>query len=158
MIGGFALGGGMELAMCCHLRIAGERAKFGQPEINLGILPGFGGTQRLLRLAGRALALELCLTGMQIDARRALALGLVNRVVADDALEAETFALAEQLAASAPQAMRGILEAVIVGGECPLQQGLDYETQAFAVCSSTADMREGTRAFLERRKAEFSGR
>lgn len=158
MIGGFALGGGMELAMCCHLRIAGERAKFGQPEINLGILPGFGGTQRLLRLAGRAVALELCLTGMQIDARRALALGLVNRVVADEALEAETFALAEQLAASAPQAMRGILEAVIVGGECPLQQGLDYETQAFAVCSSTADMREGTRAFLERRKAEFSGR
>jgi enoyl-CoA hydratase len=156
-IGGFALGGGMELAMCCHLRIASDKARFGQPEINLGVLPGFGGTQRLLRLAGRAAALELCLTGMQVDAARALALGVVNRVVAAEALEAETLALAEQLAASAPQAMRGILEAVIVGGECGLQQGLDYETQAFAVCASTDDMREGTRAFLERRKAEFRG-
>jgi len=157
-IGGFALGGGMELAMCCHLRIAGEKAKFGQPEINLGVLPGFGGTQRLLRLAGRAAALELCLTGAQIDAQRALALGIVNRVVAQDALEAETMALAEQLAASAPHALRGILDAVILGGECPLQQGLDYETQAFAVCASTEDMREGTSAFLERRKPVFAGR
>jgi enoyl-CoA hydratase len=156
-IGGFALGGGMELAMCCHLRVASEKARFGQPEINLGLLPGFGGTQRLLRLAGRAAALELCLTGAQIDAPRALALGIVNRVVAPEALEAETLALAEQLAASAPQALRGILEAVIVGGECGLQQGLDYETQAFAVCTSTQDMREGTRAFLERRKPEFHG-
>jgi len=157
-IGGFALGGGMELAMCCHLRIASEKAKFGQPEINLGLLPGFGGTQRLLRLAGRAAALELCLTGMQIDAARALALGVVNRVVAPEALEAETQALAEQLANSAPQALRGILDAVIIGGECGLQQGLDYETNAFAVCTSTEDMREGTRAFLERRKPEFHGR
>ena len=157
-IGGFALGGGMELAMCCHLRIASDQARFGQPEINLGLLPGFGGTQRLLRLAGRAAALELCLTGMQIDAARAQALGVVNRVVAPDALETETLALAEQLAAAAPQALRGILDAVIVGGECGLQQGLDYETQAFAVCVSTEDMREGTRAFLERRKAEFHGR
>lgn len=157
-IGGFALGGGMELAMCCHLRIASEKAKFGQPEINLGLLPGFGGTQRLLRLAGRAAALELCLTGMQIDAARALALGVVNRVVAPEALEAETQALAEQLANAAPQALRGILDAVIIGGECGLQQGLDYETNAFAVCTSTEDMREGTRAFLERRKPEFHGR
>lgn len=157
-IGGFALGGGMELAMCCHLRLASEKAKFGQPEINLGLLPGFGGTQRLLRLAGRAAALELCLTGAQIDAARALSLGIVNRVVAPEALEADTLALADQLASCAPQALRGILEAVIVGGECGLQQGLDYETQAFAVCSSTDDMREGTRAFLERRKPEFTGR
>ena len=157
MIGGFALGGGMELAMCCHLRIASEKAKFGQPEINLGVLPGFGGTQRLLRLAGRAAALELCLTGLQIDAARALALGVVNRVVAPEALESETMALAGQLAASAPHALRGILDAVIVGGECGLQQGLDYETQAFAVCASTNDMREGTSAFLERRKAAFTG-
>lgn len=157
-IGGFALGGGMELAMCCHLRIASEKARFGQPEINLGLLPGFGGTQRLLRLAGRGAALELCLTGAQIDAARAHALGLVTRVVAPDALEQETFALAGQLAAAAPQALRGILDAVIVGGECGLQQGLDYETQAFAVCTSTDDMREGTRAFLERRKAVFAGR
>jgi enoyl-CoA hydratase len=157
-IGGFALGGGMELAMCCHLRIASEKAKFGQPEINLGLLPGFGGTQRLLRLAGRAATLELCLTGAQIDAQRALALGVVNRVVAPDELEAQTLALAEQLANSAPQALRGILDAVIVGGECGLQQGLDYETQAFAVCFSTDDMREGTKAFLERRKPAFIGR
>ena len=156
-IGGFALGGGMELAMCCHLRIAGEKAKFGQPEINLGLLPGFGGTQRLLRLAGRAATLELCLTGMQIDAARALALGVVNRVVAQDVLESETLALAQQFAAAAPQALRGILDAVIIGGECGLQQGLDYETNAFAVCTSTADMREGTSAFLERRKPVFQG-
>ncbi len=157
-IGGFALGGGMELAMCCHLRVASEKARFGQPEINLGILPGFGGTQRLLRLAGRVAALELCLTGAQIDAARALALGVVNRVVAPEALESETMMLAEQLAAAAPLALRGILDAVIVGGECGLQQGLDYETQAFAVCASTDDMREGTRAFLERRKPVFQGR
>jgi enoyl-CoA hydratase len=157
-IGGFALGGGMELAMCCHLRVASSKARFGQPEINLGVLPGFGGTQRLLRLAGRGAALELCLTGAQIDAARAHALGLVTRVVAPEALEAETLALAEQLAAAAPQALRGILDAVIIGGECGLQQGLDYETQAFAVCTSTEDMREGTRAFLERRKATFTGR
>jgi enoyl-CoA hydratase len=156
-IGGFALGGGMELAMCCHLRVASEKAKFGQPEINLGLLPVFGGTQRLLRLAGRGAALELCLTGAQIDAARAHALGLVTRVVAPEALEQETLALAEQLAASAPQALRGILDAVIVGGECGLQQGLDYETQAFALCTSTDDMREGTRAFLERRKPAFVG-
>ena len=156
-IGGFALGGGMELAMCCHLRLASEKAKFGQPEINLGVLPGFGGTQRLLRLAGRAATLELCLTGQQIDAARALALGIVNRVCAPDALEADTWDLAEQLAASAPHALRGILDAVIVGGECGLQQGLDYETQAFAVCASTQDMHEGTRAFLERRKPTFTG-
>lgn len=157
-IGGFALGGGMELAMCCHLRVASEKARFGQPEINLGLLPGFGGTQRLLRLAGRAATLELCLTGAQVDAARALALGIVNRVVAPEALEDETLALAGQLAAAAPQALRGILDAVIIGGECGLQQGLDYETQAFAVCSATEDMREGTRAFLERRKPEFCGR
>ena len=94
---------------------------------------------------------------MQIDAARALALGVVNRVVAVDALESETQALADQLAAAAPQALRGILDAVIIGGECGLQQGLDYETQAFAVCASTADMREGTAAFLERRKPVFQG-
>jgi enoyl-CoA hydratase len=155
---GFALGGGMELAMCCHLRIASDRAKFGQPEVNLGLLPGFGGTQRLLRLAGRAAALELCLTGRQIDAARALALGIVNQVTSADELTSAVAALADQLAAAAPLALRGILDAVIIGGECGLQQGLDYETQAFAVCASTDDMREGTRAFLERRKPEFSGR
>ena len=157
-IGGYALGGGMELAMACHLRIASDRARLGQPEINLGTLPGFGGTQRLLRLAGRAAALELCLLGDPIDAVRAQSLGLVHRVVAADALEQEALALAQRLASAAPQALRGILDAVVIGGECALHQGLDYETQAFALCASTADMREGTSAFLERRKPVFVGR
>jgi enoyl-CoA hydratase len=156
-IQGFALGGGMELAMCCHLRVASEKAKFGQPEINLGLLPGFGGTQRLLRLAGRGAALELCLTGAQIDAERARALGVVTRVVAADRLDAEIDALADQLAASAPHALAGILDAVLLGGESGIDVSLDYETQAFAVCCATADMREGTQAFLERRKPNFTG-
>lgn len=158
MIGGYALGGGMELAMACHLRIAAETAKLGQPEVGLGLIPGFGATQRLLRLTGRGAALELCLTGTQIDAARAFQLGLVNRVVPADRLETETFALAEQLAAAAPQALRGVLDAVTIGGECGLEAGLDYETQAFAVAFSTDDMREGTGAFLQRRKPEFTGR
>jgi enoyl-CoA hydratase len=157
-VGGFALGGGMELAMCCHLRIASSKARFGQPEVGLGLIPGFGGTQRLLRLAGRGATLGLCLTGQQIDAARAHALGIVNHVAAPEALEAETMQLAEQLAAAAPQALRGILDAVIIGGDGPLSTGLDYETQAFAVCAATEDMREGTRAFLERRKPAFTGR
>lgn len=155
---GYALGGGMELAMACHLRVASEKAKFGQPEINLGLIPGFGGTQRLLRLAGRGAALELCLGGAQIDAQRAHQLGIVGRVVAPDQLDAAVDALADQLAAAAPHALAGILDAVIQGGECALDQGLAYETQAFALCFSTEDMREGTRAFLERRKANFVGR
>ena len=157
MIGGFALGGGMELAMACHLRIAADTAKLGQPEINLGVLPGFGGTQRLLRLAGRGAALELCLLGAPISAQRAYELGIVNRVVTSEQLEATTFALAEQLATAAPQALRGILDAVLIGGDCGIEAGLDYETQAFAVCASTHDMREGTTAFLERRKPVFRG-
>ena len=157
MIGGYALGGGMELAMCCHLRIAADTAKFGQPEINLGVLPGFGGTQRLLRLAGRGAALELCLVGKPIDAQRAYELGIVNRVVPLDQLEDTVFALAAQFATAAPQALRGILDAVLIGGECGIEAGLDYETQAFAVCTSTNDMREGTAAFLERRKPMFHG-
>jgi len=156
-IQGFALGGGMELAMACHLRIASDKARVGQPEINLGLIPGFGGTQRMLRLAGRAAALELCLTGAPIDAARAFALGLVNRVVAPEQLDAEVDALANQLASSAPHALAGILDAVLTGGETPIDAGLDYETQAFALCFSTADMREGTSAFLERRKPAFSG-
>ncbi len=154
---GFALGGGLELAMCCHLRIASEKAKLGLPEITLGVIPGFGGTQRLARLAGRAAALELTLTGAMIDAARAHALGLVTRVVAPDKLDAEVDALADQLAASAPYALRGILETILIGGENGIEAGLDYEAKAFGLCFSTADMREGTQAFLERRKAVFKG-
>ncbi|TBR39021.1 MULTISPECIES: enoyl-CoA hydratase/isomerase family protein [Dyella] len=157
-IQGFALGGGMELAMACHLRIASEKAKFGQPEINLGLIPGFGGTQRLLRLAGRQAALELCLTGALIQAQRAYELGIVSRVVAPEALDETVNTLADQLAASAPLAAAGILDAVLQGGETSLDQGLEFETQAFALAFSTDDMREGTSAFLEKRKPEFKGR
>lgn len=158
MINGFALGGGLELAMACHLRIAADTAKVGQPEINLGLIPGFGGTQRLLRLAGRAATLELCLLGAPIDAARALALGIVNRVVPAANLETETMKLAEQLAASAPLALRGMLDCVNVGGECGIEEGLEYESAQFGLIFSTDDMREGTKAFLERRKPGFSGR
>jgi enoyl-CoA hydratase len=158
MINGFALGGGLELAMCCHLRIAADTAKVGQPEINLGLVPGFGGTQRLLRLAGRAAVLELCLTGTPIDAARAQQLGIVNRVVAAAELETETMKLAGQLAAAAPLALRGILDCVNVGAECSLEEALEYESAQFGLVFSTDDMREGTRAFLERRKPEFRNR
>ncbi|HUW52554.1 MAG TPA: enoyl-CoA hydratase-related protein [Rhodanobacter sp.] len=157
-IQGFALGGGMELAMACHLRVASEKAKFGQPEINLGLIPGFGGTQRLLRLAGRGAALELCLTGSVIGAQRAFELGLVTRLVPPETLDEMVDALADQLAAAAPLAAAGILDAVLNGGETAIDQGLEFETQAFALAFSTEDMREGTSAFLEKRKAEFKGR
>jgi enoyl-CoA hydratase len=158
MVNGFALGGGLELAMACHLRIAADSAKLGQPEVNLGLIPGFGGTQRLLRLAGRSATLELCLLGTPVDAARAAQIGLVTRVVPADQLEAETQKWAEQLAEAAPQALRGVLDAVLLGGEAPLEAGLDYETQAFALAFSTDDMKEGTGAFLARRKPQFTGR
>ncbi|MDQ3511167.1 MAG: enoyl-CoA hydratase-related protein [Pseudomonadota bacterium] len=157
MINGFALGGGLELAMCCHLRLAADTAKLGQPEINLGLIPGFGGTQRLLRLAGRATTLELCLVGTPVSAARAMELGIVNRVVAAAELEDETMKLATQLAGSAPLAMRGIIDCVNVGGECGIEEGLEYETAQFGLMFATGDMREGTNAFLERRKPAFTG-
>ncbi len=158
MVNGFALGGGLELAMACHLRLASETAKLGQPEVNLGLIPGFGGTQRLVRLCGRGVALELCLLGQPIDARRAQAVNLVTSVYAADALEAETTALAGRLASAAPLALRGVLDCVLTGADSPLSTGLEFETQAFAVCFATDDMREGTSAFLERRKPDFQGR
>jgi enoyl-CoA hydratase len=158
MVNGFALGGGLELAMCCHLRIAADSAKVGQPEINLGLIPGFGGSQRLLRLCGRAATLELCLTGAPINAERALQLGIVNRVVPAAELEAETMKLAAQLAASAPLALRGMLDCVNVGGECGIEEGLEYEAAQFGLVFSTEDMREGTSAFLEKRKPAFAGK
>ena len=158
MINGFALGGGLELAMGCHLRIAADSAKLGQPEVNLGLIPGFGGTQRLLRLAGRAATLELCLVGTPVDAARARELGIVNRVVPAADLETETMKLASQLAESAPLALRGVLDCVNVGGECAIEEGLEYETAQFGLMFSTDDMREGTGAFLERRKPAFAGR
>lgn len=157
MVNGFALGGGLELAMCCHLRIAADTARVGQPEINLGLIPGFGGTQRLLRLAGRAATLELCLLGTPIDAARARELGIVNRVVPADELEAQTMAVAQQLASAAPLALRGTLDCVNHGGECAIEEGLEYEAAQFGLMFSTQDMREGTSAFLERRKPTFAG-
>lgn len=157
MVNGFALGGGLELAMCCHLRIAADTARLGQPEINLGLIPGFGGTQRLLRLAGRAATLELCLLGTPIDASRARELGLVNQVVPLADLETQTMSLAQQLAAAAPLALRGMLDCINIGGECGIEEGLEYEAAQFGLMFSTQDMREGTSAFLERRKPDFSG-
>jgi enoyl-CoA hydratase len=158
MVNGFALGGGMELAMACHLRFAADTAKFGQPEVNLGLIPGFGGTQRLLRLAGRGPALELCLSGQTIDAARAFSLNIITRVFAAHELTLETEKFAQHLAQLAPQAIRGVLDAINIGGEASLDIGLDYETQGFAIAFSTDDMKEGTGAFLEKRKAQFVGR
>ena len=158
MVNGFALGGGLELAMACHLRIAADTARVGQPEINHGLIPGFGGSQRLLRLAGRAATLELCLLGAPVDAARALQLGIVNRVVPAADLEAETMKVAAQLAGSAPLALRGLLDCVNVGGECGIEEGLEYESAQFGLMFATDDMREGTTAFLERRKPAFAGK
>ncbi len=157
-VNGFALGGGLELAMACHLRIAADSARMGQPEINLALIPGFGGTQRLLRLCGRAATLELCLLGAPVDATRAQQLGLVNRVVPAAELEAEVSALAARLAKAAPLALRGILDAVVVGGECAIEEGLQFETAQFALLFATEDMREGTTAFLEKRAPQFHNR
>lgn len=157
-INGFALGGGLELAMACHLRVAAETAKLGQPEITLGLIPGFGGSQRLLRLCGRAAALELCLLGTPVTAQRALQLGIINEVVAADALHARVQALAAQLAQAAPLALRGILDAIHVGGECAIGEGLEYESAQFGLMFATEDMREGTAAFLARRPPVFQNR
>lgn len=154
---GFALGGGLELAMACHLRLASEKAKLGLPEIGLGLMPGFGGTQRIVRLVGRAAALELTLSGTLIDAQRALALGLVNRVVATEELDAEVDRWADQLASAAPHALAGILSAVLAADDLGIDDGLDYEARSFGLLFSTADMKEGTTAFLERRKPTFTG-
>lgn len=158
VLDGFALGGGLELAMACTLRVASTKAKLGQPEINLGLIPGYGGTQRLARLAGRGVALELCLTGDPIDARRALELGIVNRVHEPEELDEAVGKLAVKLAKGPPEAMRAAIESVIHGGDCALGAALEYETRQFALCFATEDMHEGVAAFLEKRKPEFRGR
>jgi enoyl-CoA hydratase len=157
MINGFALGGGMELAMACHLRFAADTARLGQPEVNLGLIPGFGGTQRLLRLAGRGAALELCLGGAPIGAQRAFELGLVQRVLPADQLQEQTLAFAAQLTQAAPLAVRAILETVVQGGDAALEAALALESQAFGLVFASKDMREGTAAFLEKRKPQFRG-
>jgi enoyl-CoA hydratase len=157
-VNGFALGGGCELAMACTLRIAADTAKFGQPEINLGLIPGYAGSQRLPRLVGRGRALELLLTGAPVTAEEAWRIGLVNRVVPAADLLAETRKLAQAIAAKAPVAVRYILDAVVTGSEMPLTEAQRYEATLFGLVSTTEDMREGTRAFLEKRPAEFKGR
>jgi enoyl-CoA hydratase len=157
-INGYALGGGCELAMACTLRIAADTAKLGQPEINLGIIPGYAGTQRLARIVGAGRALELLLTGDQIPAQEAYRLGLVNRVVPAADLMREAKTLAVSLASKAPVAIRYILDAVHKGLEMPLPQAQVFEATLFGLVASTDDMREGTKAFVEKRKAEFKGK
>jgi enoyl-CoA hydratase len=156
-INGYALGGGCEMAMACTLRIAADTARLGQPEINLGLIPGYGGSQRLPRLIGAGPALEMLLTGQPITAQDAYRLGLVNRVVPAADLESEVRALANLLASKPPVAMRYIIEAVHRGLQMSSADGLRVEAALFGLVASTDDMREGTRAFLEKRKPEFKG-
>ena len=157
MINGFCLGGGCELALSCDLRIASETARFGQPEINLGIIPGGGGTQRLTRLVGEGKAMELILTGDMIDAQHAFNLGLVNLVVPAADLDAKTMELANRIAEKSPIALRMAKEAVKTAARSTLDEGLRREIDLFALCFSSADKTEGVRAFLEKRKPEFKG-
>ena len=157
-LNGYTLGGGCELAMACTLRIAADTAKLGQPEINLGLIPGYGGTQRLARLIGAGRALELILTGQQISAQEAHRLGLVNRVVPAADLSAEVGALATLLASKPPIAVRYCIEAVHKGLQMSIAEGLRFEATLFGLVASTEDMREGTRAFLEKRKPAFQGK
>jgi enoyl-CoA hydratase len=157
-VNGFALGGGCELAMACTFRIAADTARFGQPEINLGLIPGFAGTQRLARLVGKPKAMEMILTGNPINASEALAAGLVNRVVPAADLMTAARAFAAELAAKAPVALRYAMEAVNNGLEVPFDDGCRLEATLFGMVAATEDMKEGTRAFLEKRKAEFKGR
>jgi enoyl-CoA hydratase len=156
-INGFALGGGCELALACTLRLAVEGAKLGQPEVKLGIICGYGGSQRLPRLVGRGRALELLLTGDPIDAAEALRIGLVNRVVKKENLLEEARTLARRMMAAGPLAVARTLEAVGQGLELPLPESLTLEADLFGSCFSTQDMREGTKAFLEKRPPRFSG-
>ena len=156
-VNGFALGGGCELAMACHLRIANDQAKFGQPEVKLGIAPGYGGTVRLPRLVGKGRALELLLSGDMIDAKEALRIGLVNRVVPADRLLAEAEAMLRIILTNGPLAIRACLEAVDNGLDMTVDQALLLEASYFGLLSATEDMREGTQAFVEKRKPSFKG-
>ncbi|MBN2185277.1 MAG: enoyl-CoA hydratase/isomerase family protein [Candidatus Krumholzibacteriota bacterium] len=155
---GFALGGGCELAMACTLRIASEKARLGQPEVNLGTIPGFGGTQRLPRLIPRGIAMELILTGRVLKADEALVLGLVNKVVPHEELDEAVKALADALLEKPVFALKANMEAVLHGTEVSYEEGCRIETNLFAMTCGTEDMKEGTAAFLEKRKAEFTGR
>jgi len=157
-INGFALGGGCELAMACHIRIASENAKFGQPEVKLGIAPGYGGTQRLPRLVGKGVALQLILTGEMIDAQEAYRIGLVNKVVPATDLLTESEKVMRGILAMGPLAVRLAMEAVDQGLEMSLDEGLLLEANHFGLLAATDDMKEGLTAFLEKRPAKFHGR
>lgn len=157
-VNGFALGGGCELAMACHIRIASQHAKFGQPEVKLGIAPGYGGTQRLPRLVGKGRALELILTGRMIDADEAYRIGLVNKVVPAGKLMEEAELMMKGLLAMGPRAVALAIEAVDHGMDLTLDEGLLIEANHFGLLASTEDMKEGMAAFLEKREAQFKGR
>jgi enoyl-CoA hydratase len=158
VINGFALGGGCELALCCSIRIASRTARLGQPEVKLGILPGYGGSQRLARLCGKGMAHELCLTGEMISAEEALRIGLVNHVYEPAELLPAAQAMAGKIIANAPLAVKFTMEAIERGVEMPLGEGLFLEATLFGVACATEDMREGTKAFLEKRPAVFQGK
>jgi enoyl-CoA hydratase len=157
-INGFALGGGCELALACTMRIASRNARLGQPEVKLGILPGYGASQRLPRLCGKGIAYELILTGDMIGAEEALRIGLVNRVTEPADLLATAESIARKIVANAPLAVKYSMEAIEKGMEMPQEEGLFLEAALFGLCCATEDMREGTRAFLEKRPAKFQGR
>src|ERR1700675_2042259 len=157
-INGFALGGGCELALACSIRIASKTAKLGQPEVKLGIIPGYGGSQRLARLCGKGMAHELCLTGETISAEEALRIGLVNRIHEPAELLPAAEAMAKKIIEKAPLAVKYCMEAIERGVEVPLEEGLFLEATLFGLCCATEDMREGTKAFLEKRAAQFKGR
>ncbi len=157
-VSGFCLGGGNELAMCCDLIVASESARFGQPEINLGIIPGAGGTQRLTHALGKARAMEIVLTGRPITAREAHAAGLVTKVVPVEVYFEEALALAREIAAKPPIAVQMAKDAVLKSFDLPIEAGLDYERKNFVLLFATEDMREGTAAFVEKRQPEFKGR
>jgi enoyl-CoA hydratase len=157
-VNGFALGGGCELALACHIRIASESAKFGQPEVKLGTIPGYGGTERLPRLVGKGRALQLLLTGETIDAAEAYRIGLVNKVVAADALIPTATEMMKQILANGPLAVAACIEAVNAGLDLPLDGALSLEANHFGLLAATEDMREGTKAFLEKRPPGFSGK
>ncbi len=157
-VNGFALGGGCELALACDFIYASEKAKFGQPEVNLGVIPGFGGTQRMLRRIGQARALELCMTGEIIRADEALRIGLVNKVVAPDELIATATATLKTIASKGPLAIATVKEVIHTGANMPLADACDLEERAFASLFSTADQKEGMAAFLAKRPAKFEGK